>query len=702
MAPNRPLPGLSLAETHPELAHQAEGWDPRTTTSGSNKKVLWRCQRGHSWQSSVSNRVKGNGCPVCSGRIAESGWNDLLTLDPTLAAEAYGWDPSRVTCFSHQKVQWRCSLGHLWEARISERSSGNGCPYCSGHRVLAGFNDLATTHPEVAAQADGWDPTTVVAFANRKVSWACALGHKWEAWIGNRAKGSGCPYCSGHRVLAGFNDLATTHPEVAAQADGWDPTTVTRGSSKKLRWGCASGHIWTASVGDRTSGKGCPVCTNRIVQVGFNDLTTTNPELASEADGWDPTTVVAKSGTRVKWKCSRGHSWMASPVNRSKGTGCPVCTNRIVQVGFNDLTTNNPELASEADGWDPTTVVAFSNKKVSWKCSKSHRWIASVSSRSSGSGCPYCSGLYVIPGVTDLATTSPELAAEADGWDPSSYSASSNKKVGWRCMHGHQWKAMIGSRSRGRGCPICSGREVLKGFNDLATLRPGIAAEADGWDPGNVSPQSHQKLDWKCVLGHRWKATVKNRFRSGGCPVCSNKKLLVGFNDLLTTNPHLAAEAYGWDPKSVFANSDKKLTWRCSNSHIWKASANNRSQGKGCPSCAEYGFNPSKPGWLYFIVQHELKMLQIGITNVPENRLKKHSRSGWEVKEIRGPMDGYLVQSLELAALRSLKLRGAILGSSNAAGKFDGYSEAWTRESLDVDSIKQILDWVYEDDGVDS
>ncbi len=701
MAPNRSLRGKSLADTHPELAGQADGWDPRTLTYGTNKKVLWRCQFGHNWQSSVLNRAKGNGCPVCSGRIADKGRNDLLTLNPVLAAEADGWDPSSVTCFSHQRARWRCAVGHLWEARISERSSGNGCPICSGRRVLVGFNDLATTHPELAAHADGWDPTTVVAFANKKVTWVCGLGHKWEAWIGNRAKGSGCPICSGHRVLAGFNDLATTHPELAAQADGWDPTTINRGSSKKLRWRCSFGHSWTSSTGDRTSGKGCPVCANRTIQVGFNDLATTNPELASEADGWDPTTVVGKSGKRVKWKCKSGHSWMASPANRSKGTGCPVCANRTIQVGFNDLATTNPELASEADGWDPTTVVAFSNRKASWKCLRGHRWIASISSRSSGNGCPYCSGLLVIPGVTDLATTNPDLAAEADGWDPSAYSASSNKRVGWRCPQGHQWEAIIGSRSRGSGCPICSGHKVLEGFNDLATLKPDLAAEADGWDPSKVSPQSHQRLDWKCVLGHKWKATVKNRFRSRGCPICSNKQLLVGFNDLLTTNPTLASEAYEWDPRTIFSNSYKKLRWKCSNNHIWTASANNRSQGKGCPTCAEYGFNPGKPGWLYFIVHHELDMLQIGITNVPEKRLKKHSRSGWEVKEIRGPMDGYLTQNLEFGALKALDRRGARLGSLETAGKFDGYSEAWTRESLDVVSIKEILDWVYEDDGVD-
>ena len=688
----------SLAETHPELAAQVDGWDPSAVTFGSGRKFSWICDSGHQWLSSVNNRVKGNGCPVCSGRLANSGINDLATVNPELAMQAYGWDPKTVTEYSHQKVAWKCSLNHQWEARVSERSKGNGCPYCSGHRVMVGFNDLATLHPVIAAQADGWDPSTVVAFSNKKVAWKCDVGHRWEAWIGNRAKGSGCPICSGLVVLAGFNDLLTTHPELAEQADGWDPATVNRGSSKRFIWKCSFGHKWKTSVGDRTSGKGCPACSNRTVVVGFNDLATTNPELAAEADGWDATTVVGKSGKKMKWKCTIGHSWSASIDNRAKGTGCPICSNRTVVVGFNDLATTNPELAAEADGWNPTEVVAYSNKNANWKCSKSHRWSAQISSRSMGNGCPYCSGRFVEFGVSDLATMNPELAVQADGWDPTTLSAFSNKKVRWKCHLQHNWEAPVASRSSGSGCPICSGQMVLAGFNDLATKNARLAKQADGWDPSTVTAHTNKRLAWKCKLGHTWKATVKNRYRSDGCPICSNKKLLVGFNDLATTNPELASQAVGWDPKSIFANSNKSFTWRCDAGHQWKTTANTRSAGKGCPSCAESGFNPSKDGWFYLIENDSRGMFQIGISNFPENRLESHSNGGWEVLELRGPMEGLLVQQLERSALNALKLRGAVLGRRGSLEKFDGHTEAWTKASLNVTSIKQILDWVYEDE----
>jgi len=492
--------------------------------------------------------------------------------------------------------------------------------------------------------------------------------------------------------------LSITHPGLAAEADGWEPSTITAGSNKKVGWKCEFGHRWSSVVSNRVQGSGCPACSGRMPILGTTDLVTTNPELGAQADGWDPRTVTRGSDKKVGWKCEFGHRWRARVSSRSAGNGCPVCANRVVSIGFNDLATINPELAAQADGWDPREYVAFSNKRLSWVCSSNHKWFATLASRSSGSGCPTCSGLIVERGVNDLATKNPELAAQADGWDPTTFSEFSNKKVQWVCRLEHKWKASVGDRSGGRGCPICSGQKVLAGFNDLATKNPELAAQADGWDPTTVAAHTHRSFKWKCERGHKWKATVNNRFRSGGCPFCSNKKLLIGFNDLASTNPELAAQADGWDPTLIFANSGKSFNWKCERGHKWKATSNNRSGGRGCPSCAQHGFNPSKDAWLYLIEDDLRDMYQIGISNVPESRLRKHFSRGWKFLEVRGPMDGFLTQELEASSLSALKRRGALLGRKGSLEKFDGHTEAWSKSSLNVKSIKQILDWVYEDD----
>jgi hypothetical protein len=687
-----------LATTNPELAAQADGWDPTTLTAGSGRKVGWKCQRGHLWQDSVSHRSSGRSCPICSNKRILDGYNDLATTNPELASQADGWDPTTVSAGSAKVVGWRCKSGHKWNATVSHRSSGTTCPVCSGHKVQAGVNDLATTNPELASQADGWDPTTVSAGSRAKVTWKCEKDHQWMTTVSNRSGGNGCPVCSGRTVLAGYNDLATTNPELAAQADGWDPTTLVAFSNKRVGWLCVNGHKWITAVSGRSGGSGCPICSGHKVLAGVNDLATTNPELASQADGWDPTTLKGLSNIKVGWRCESGHKWNAVVASRTAGNGCPICSGRTALSGVNDLATTNPELASQADGWDPTTLTSGSGVKVGWQCEQGHKWKSNVAKRSVGQGCPICANKQVLIGVNDLATTNPELAAQADGWDTTTVTAGSGKKVAWKCEKGHLWITAVNSRSKGTDCPICSGNQVLLGYNDLATTHPELAAQADGWDPTSVTFGSGKKKTWRCESGHKWITAVNARSGGSDCLVCSNKQVLVGYNDLATTNPKLAAQAYGWNPATLVAFSNKVVGWRCESGHKWKATVSHRSSGRGCPSCAQSGFDPNIDGWLYLIDHDALDMFQIGISNFPNQRLSNHSKRGWTAIEVRGPMEGHLAQQLETAILHAVERRGAVLGHKAEIEKFDGYSEAWTKDSLTVASFKQLLDWVYEDD----
>jgi len=383
----------------------------------------------------------------------------LLDAYPDIAAEADGWDPSLVTPGSNKAMKWRCGLGHLWTATVANRTRGNGCSVCRGRTVLAGFNDLQSQLPDIAQQADGWDPSKVHFGSNKKMPWIDQYGHTWEAPVYARRGGGGCPVCVNRKLLRGFNDVATTHPDIAAQADGWDPTTVITGTAQVFMWVCTQGHHWEAKVSNRITGSGCHICAGTVVQAGTNDLATLFPEVAAQADGWDPTSVTAHSRKSLKWRCDLGHSWTSDVSHRVDGSGCPSCTNRRLEKGFNDLATTHPELAAEADGWDPSCVLFGSAKVMKWICSLGHSWEVSVSERTKkNSGCPYCYGRYTWPGFNDLATTHPELAAEADGWDPTKVSFGSSKKLNWKCIEGHSWTATVGSRTRldASNCPSCA------------------------------------------------------------------------------------------------------------------------------------------------------------------------------------------------------------------------------------------------------
>ena len=63
--------------------------------------------------------------------------------------------PSSIQYGCGKKMWWICSKGHSFEATPNGRTCKNqSCPYCSGQKILKGFNDLATTHPLLAKE---WD-----------------------------------------------------------------------------------------------------------------------------------------------------------------------------------------------------------------------------------------------------------------------------------------------------------------------------------------------------------------------------------------------------------------------------------------------------------------------------------------------------------------------------------------------------------------
>lgn len=334
-----------------------------------------------------------------------------------------------LTVSSARKVWWSCEHGHpSWKATITSRSNGSSCPYCTERLPIVGANDLATLRPDLVVE---WDfekngnltPAMFTLASNKKIFWRCPQGHpSWEATIVSRSHGAGCPYCSCKLPIPGVNDFATLRPRLV---DEWDykknrtltPSMFSVFSNKKVWWHCKYGHpSWKATITSRSNGSGCPYCAEHIPIQGSNDLATLRPDLAAE---WDfeknriltPSMVTVSSDKKVFWKCSKEHhSWNSSVASRSNGSGCPVCAGHIPIPGVNDLATLRPDLAAE---WDfeengdliPSMFTVFSSIKVRWRCKIGHSWRTSISSRSNGSGCPYCRGFRKLPYPTSKTIT---------------------------------------------------------------------------------------------------------------------------------------------------------------------------------------------------------------------------------------------------------------------------------------------------------
>lgn len=245
-------------------------------------------------------------------------------------------------------------------------------------------------------------------------------------------------------------------------------------------------------------------------------------------------TLTHGSKKMLVWKCPKGHeSWVARISTRSRGSGCPCCSGHRTGPD-NSLSVLRPGLASEWDrekngGLTPYDVTVSSSKKVWWVCEGGHSWLAAIHNRSRGTSCPFCSGKKASPD-NSLHALRPDLAS---GWDkernggltPHDITTGSTKKAWWICDKGHSWFAQISSRSKGRGCPFCSGRRIGPD-NDLHSRRPDLALEWDqekngGLTPHDVMPGSDKKAWWTCDKGHSWFAYISSRSSGCGCPKCA-------------------------------------------------------------------------------------------------------------------------------------------------------------------------------------
>lgn len=478
-----------------------------------------------------------------------AGVNDLATVYPKLAAEWHptkngDLTPSDVMPGNNKKVWWRCANGHEWQASPNQRTnSKTECPYCSGRVAMPGQTDLATTHPELAGE---WHPTKngdltpeqVTAGSNKRVWWQCANGHEWQACVYSRTiTKSGCPYCTGRLAIIGETDLATVNPRIARE---WHPTKngdltpeqITAFSSKKVWWQCSYGHEWQSMVHVRTRGQGmCPVCwgeaqTSFAEQAIFYYLKQlTHAEnryilnSKSEIDVYLPDYQIGIEYDGEQWHIDVEKDIRKNRLCREKG----IRLIRVREPGCPDIPGEHVVLKS--------LTMSELNKAIQKLCALIGQ---NVDVNVERDRCAIY-GLYIeTEKGNNLATVNPELAAQ---WHPtkngelkpSQITVGSDKKVWWLGKCGHEWQARVPNRMRGAGCPVCNGKKVLPGFNDLATTHPNLAAE---WHPtknGDLTPSdvtkgSKRKAWWLGKCGHEWETPIQVRYAGGGCPVCAKKK----------------------------------------------------------------------------------------------------------------------------------------------------------------------------------
>ena len=393
---------------------------------------------------------------------------------------------------------------------------------------------------------------------------------------------------------------------------------LTARSNKKAWRKCKDcGNSWFATIASQNDKikHGCPYCSGRLPIEGKTDLLAVYPEIVEK--WWDyekntitPNKISSSSTQKVWWKCEEGHSWKANVANKVRGSGCPRCnmenTNSFceqalfyyVRKAFPDAINGDHSTGMELDIMIPSLKVALEYDGEAWHGSKRKTEIDNRKNK-------YCSEL----GITLIRVREPRLK-EIDSCvvfvREDSTSNESLDTVIQKVLHYLRIDNIVVDTLKDTSA-ILEQYALSKKQNSLAYIYPDVAAE---WHPsknGNLTPDkvnksAQYKVWWLGKCGHEWQMSVsdrtvefirkngkkKNRY---GCPYCSGKRILRGFNDLESQRPDIAKE---WNyeknsplnPDEVFVNSNKKYWWKCANGHEWESSPNRRNTNSGkCPWC---------------------------------------------------------------------------------------------------------------------
>lgn len=615
--------------------------EPKDISFGNTQQIWWKCpQCNQSYQSIPTDRRRSRDCPYNECRKKKQAENikkallkrrgSLLEHNSDLAREWHPFKngeltPNDISPRSDIKVWWLGTCNHEWQATPSNRVRMNsGCPICNNKIVLIGFNDLATTHRDLCKE---WDykkngdllPTNVVAGTHKQVWWQCEKGHSYKASISNRSKknGTGCPNCDIERKSS-FNEKVIYYYLKFSFNDiqeNYRPHFLNR---KELDIFIPSLSLAIEYDGEYYhKNPKSDIEKNELCQInGINLIRIREPNCP----------VLPKIFTCYERKTLNDYEleacvkFIITYINEKHNMNLVVDIDlhrdrpEIMEMYLKSekeksLELMNPELAKEwhpikNGSLTPTNISYSSNKKVWWLGKCGHEWEAILNNRINGNSCPICyenTGRKIVhrrslnKGINDLATLNPDLASE---WHPnkngnlfpSDLLSGSSKKVWWLGKCGHEWEAVISSRNKGIGCPYCTNKKVLKGFNDLETKNPYLAKEWHSTKNGDLNPtnviaNSDKKVWWLGQCGHEWMAAInsRNKDKGTGCPYCAGNT-----KKTIEDMQRFAYSKKGKCLSMVYINTDTKLLWQCENQHTWEATPYSvTKKGKWCPHCAK-------------------------------------------------------------------------------------------------------------------
>ena len=296
--------------------------------------------------------------------------------------------------------------------------------------------------------------------------------------------------------------------------------------------------------------------------------------VASSRGGRCLSTKYVRCIENLEWDCSRGHQWNASlNAVKNQGSWCPQCAVEAQRLSLQVA----QDVAVAFGGVCLSTKYVNNKRHLKWKCSNGHVWCTSLNMvKNQGRWCPKCAA--EARRLVSLKVAA-RAALDQRGECLSTKYVNNRRPLKWRCINGHEWHASLNNvKDGGTWCPACAlqaQRLSLKDADEVAKSRGGRCLS-------KRYVNCLERLKWLCRKGHKWSASLNSVKNQGSwCPHCMGNAPLS-----LKVAEHVARSRQGECLSTTYVNSVEHLTWRCSNGHIWLASLTNVKGGSWCPECA--------------------------------------------------------------------------------------------------------------------
>ncbi len=514
--------------------------------------LVWRCEKGHTWEAAFYQIKRGNWCGACAISKRKCTIEEMREI----ALSKGGVCLSDEYVNSSTKLQWQCKEGHIWMAQPGNVKQGYWCPYCAGTVKLT----IEEMH-EIAFSHSGKCLSKNYINSNTHLFWKCKKGHTWSASPGSIKGGSWCPVCAGLAKLT----IEEMH-ELAWNRDGKCLSEEYVNSHTHLKWECKKGHTWMAKPLHIKNGKWCPTCAVDKKRGGIEQM----HEIALSQAGKCLSEEYINRQTKLTWQCKEGHIWNSSPEYVMGGNWCSICS------GKKGTIEEMQSIAESRGGKCLSKKYVNSLTHLTWQCEKGHTWNAQPGNVKIGTWCVICANMAKHKARLTIEEMN-QLAMSRNGKCLSPKYINQDTKLTWQCEKGHTWSATPSLVKRGSWCKVCAIRtkHTIEDMQRIAEIHGGKCLS-------KTYVNAISKLIWECKEGHTWSTSQHSIKKGAWCLICANNKKRGNLKEM----QDIALSRGGECLSGEYINSYSKLEWRCKENHVWQAKPQGIKMGSWCPYCS--------------------------------------------------------------------------------------------------------------------